>query len=201
MFSIRLCLLVSIILTSSLSCVSQRTATTPEGLSFEKPPYWFEGDIEARKASLNRFTFDSGDRAKLMANDKSSGIVAIFYRDDPKKTPGIIPTIQIILRPLGANVSFDQFKKAISDPKRMAALEEFIYLGDAATTEISGVRSVLLNATFKLRRDDRVYPIRSRTYAIPRANYFIQISMSDEDDKDWTEKEFTTFISSLKIAD
>ena len=201
MFHRRNYLFVFLILTLPLVGISQKTVETPEGLSFEKPSNWIEGNLETRTASIKRITFNKEDRARLLANEKSSGIVAILYREDPKVTPGIIPTIQVILRPKGANMSFDQFKKAMSDPKPMAALEEFTFVGDPSTIEISGVKTVVLNATFKLRRGERVYSIRSRTYAIPRLDYFIQISMSDEDDDGWTEKEFANFISSVQIVD
>lgn len=201
MFNLRSSLFVIVVLALPMSGISQRAAEAPDGLSFEKPPNWIEGSLETRTASISRFTFNKEDRARLLANEKSSGVVAVFYRDDPKVTPGIIPTIQVILRPKGAKMSFDQFRKAVLDPKIMAVLEEFTFLGDATTIEVSGVNAVQFNATFKVRRGEKAYAIRSRTYAIPRADYFIQISMSDEDDDGWTEKEFTNFISSVRIVD
>lgn len=200
MLKFRRTFLVFLFLASSTVGFSQRPAEVPEGFSFEKPTNWFEGDIAVRAANLKRFTFDRDDMAKLLANEKSSGIVAIFYKDDPKRTPGIIPTIQVILRPKSAKMSFDQFKGAVSNPKPFEAFEDFAFSGAATAIDISGVRSVMLNATFKLRREDRVYSIRSRTYAIPRTDYFIQISMSDEDDEGWTEEEFADFISSVRIS-
>ena len=192
--------LVFLFFAFSIVGFSQRPADAPEGFSFEKPTNWYEGDIAARAASLRRFTFDKNDMAKLLATERSSGIVAVLYRNDPKKTPGIIPTIQVILRPKSTKMTFDQFKGAVSNPKPFEALEDFTFLGAATSVDISGVRSVLLNSTFKLRRGDQVYSIRSRTYAIPRTDYFIQISMSDEDDEGWTEKEFNDFISSVRIV-
>lgn len=193
-------LFVFLILGSASGACSQKPAEIPSDLTFEKPPNWFEGDNELRTANLKKYEFSKANLAKLSANEKSSGVVAVFYRDNPKNTPGIIPTIQVILRPKSSTMNFDQFKKAVSNTAIFAALEDFSLSEDVAVVDVSGVKSVLMNATFKLRREATAFAIRTRTYAIPRSDYFIQISMSDENDGDWTEKEFSDFISTIQIV-
>jgi hypothetical protein len=193
-------LFVLTILVFSSGAFSQTTAEMPNDLTFEKPLGWFEADNNLRTSNLKKYGFSKSSLAKLSANDRSSGVVAVFYRDDPKKTQGIIPTIQVILRPKAATVSFDQFKKAIANPAIFASLEEFALAEDVKTIEVSSVKSVLMNATFRLRMGDELFQIKTRTYAIPREYYFIQISMSDENDAGWTEKEFSDFISTIQIV-
>lgn len=196
-----LLLIWTLFLCAGASAAQQIPAARANDLSFEKPSGWFEMNGEQRTANFKRFDFTKEELTKLMARESSTTIVAVFVRDDISKTAGITPTIQVVLRPIRGAPSFEQFKTALLRSQTAGTgLDNYTLLGEPETPDISGIRSVLLNSRFNLKHQSEEYVIRARTYAIMRDNYFIQISMSDEDDAGWTEKEFTQFINSVKIV-
>lgn len=195
-----LTILLSLIFISGFDCFSQTKETEPKGIVFERPSGWFALGDRERIANLKKFEFSKEQLSKLLADDRSSTVIAVFYRDDPSKTPGIIPTIQIIIRPKPGAPDFEQFKKSIvRSIANTDLLDEFSLIGEVETPVISNVRSVLLHGRFRLVHQSKSYTIKVRTVAIPRDDYFLQISMSDEDDEGWPEREFTQFIDSLKV--
>ena len=182
---------------TAVSCFSQ--AKFPS-ITFEKPANWIERTDFQRQENLQKYEFSDEQLTKQVEIDKTSRFLAVIYRDDPKKVAGIIPTIQVLIRPL-PNITFERFKTTVvSSLFEAGAVDNLKLVGDVETPTVSGVRSVMFNTTFDLKAENLIYTIRNRNYAIPRGKYFIQISMSDENDEDWTETEFSAFIESVKIG-
>ena len=189
-----------LVLFAFANCFSQSTRADASDLSFEMPTGWFEIGADERIANLKKYEFSREQLSRLLANEKKSEVIAVFYRDDPKTTPGIIPTIQITLRPKPRNMPFERFKNDLTNVDALGKmLDDFSLIGEVQSAEVSGIRSVLFEARFTLGHHAQKYTVKARTYAIPRDDHFIQISMSGEDNEDWTEQEFAKFIESFKL--
>lgn len=201
MKQLNLTLLLSFIFLFAFDCLSQISEAETKDITFEKPSGWFEMGSQERLANLKKFEFSKKQLNQLLANDKASSVIAVFYRDDPSKTPGIIPTIQVVIRPKPGAPTFEHFKNSIvRSIANTSLLEDFSLIGEVETPEISGIRSVLLHGRFKLVHQSKSYTIKARTFAIPRDDHFLQISMSGEENKGWPEREFTQFIESIRIS-
>ncbi len=184
----------------AFNCMAQVKAEAAKDVSFEMPTGWFEYDGEARLANLRKYELSKEKLDILLANEKATTVLAMFTKGDPTKTPGILLTIQVLLRPMRSEPTFDQFKHAfVRSLKNIGALENYTIIGEIGEKEVSGHRAVLTHSRFTLTHQSRPFEIKARTFAIPRKGHFIQISMSGIDNEDWADTEFTRFIESVQL--
>lgn len=178
---------------------AQIAASASTSIGFKKPEGWFESDQKARDQNIKKFDFFDEQLNSMFEREKSGRVLAVFLKHDPQRVEGIIPTIQVILRPKG-KMTFEQFSKSLAASITPEQLPNYKIIGEPKAQDVAAIVSVLFDSTFDLQYGDEVFGIRTRMYAIPRSTYFYQITMSDKDGDKWPEKEFTEFINSVKIV-
>lgn len=174
------------------------------GFSMVKPKDWLENkDISVLK-NLNRFDLKDDELKTLIESHENSLTLASYYKYHPSTRAGLIPTVNILLRP-NPNRDFESFFRAIaaSAASMKSVFNDFVFLEEPRMLELDGQRTIYFVCTFTMKATDgKPIKARSRNYAIPVGMTFYQLSFIDDSrnkDEDCTEL-FDVLQNSIRIA-
>lgn len=170
--------------------------------SIQEPRKWFIAGNKELNDNLKKIEMTEDELAKLLKTNNNSILLGAFYKYNPKTTSGLIPTIQINVRPnntkdfegfrLGLNNSAMSLKQYFSD---------FEFIENLKEIEVSNIKSLYFIGKFTLQtQDGQTMKVRSRTYAIPYKNYFFQINFTDGQTGEDCTKEFDELVKTIKIG-
>src|SRR5687768_665654 len=69
------------------------------GFSMQEPENWIVATNEELNKNLEKFDLTEENLSKILATGNGSIVLTAFYKYDAKKHAGLIPTIQIRIRP------------------------------------------------------------------------------------------------------
>lgn len=196
-------LFLIILLFSSINFVfgQEKFISNQYGFSMQVPTGWIETTKSALTDNIKKFELTDEALAKILKENNGSIVLAAWFKYDPKTKPGLIPTIQIRLRPK-PNVGFADFKRIViqSLQGKSKIFEGYEIVGEPKEIQISGVSSVFVTSKFDLKGPrEQVLKVRSRTYAIPRKNFFIQANFTDGYEGDDCSAEFDKLVETINI--
>lgn len=171
------------------------------GVKFKKPNGWLNPNEKAMIDNLKKIDANIENIPKILATHKGTVQLYIFHKEDPAKYPGIIPTINVLVRynPSNDFATFMKFIKKSSD-SASAVLHNWSVKKPLSEETISGKKVVSFSADFNLTTaDGNTHSIRNITYSIPFAESFIQVSMS-ESNPPKNEKLFLKFINAFEFT-
>ena len=151
------------------------------GVSFRGPRGWFTPQREAMIENIRKLDSSKEDVAAILATLRGSIQLATYLKHDQRGHAGMIPTINVIGRP-NPHTTFELFRDAIAAQSRAigSTLRNYQVTTPAAERDLAGQRGVSFVAEFDLARPGgENYRVSSTTYAIPRGEIFLQISMSE----------------------
>lgn len=183
-----------------ISCSSQTENKKIEGFKIPKPENWIDKSELSVKDNLFKYNLKDEEISKLLKSHNGSVPVVIYTKNDPSEYSGIIPTIQVLLRP---NNSKDiiSFKKMMEPSlKQMAdAFSNFEILSPLEIIEIDGFKALKFISQFDMPiNENETSTIRSWTYAIPSGTHFYQINFSDTESEN-SEKLYNELINQIKL--
>lgn len=187
---------------TAVAGICQEVSSTKFAFSMRQPKGWFQIKKDGLSKNLEKFDFTQAELDRMLKDQNTSVLVAAFTKYDPKTTPGVIPTIQIAVRP-NTTKDFRTFKAALirSIENLRKQFDEFELIGEPAEVEIGGIRSLLMHASFVMKAaDGRVFKVRSRTYSIPRTGSFFQLNFTDSPEVEDCTAEFDALIKTVKIG-
>ena len=82
-----------------ISCSSQTENKKIEGFKIPKPENWIDKSELSVKDNLFKYNLKDEEISKLLKSHNGSVPVGYLYKNDPSEYSGIIPTIQVLLRP------------------------------------------------------------------------------------------------------
>ena len=166
------------------TCVAQSTDIGITEIKVPLPKSWKnKSDLEVSK-NLFKFDFEEKDLQNMLAQHNSNIPVAIYMKYDPSEYAGIIPTIQVNLRP-NNTPNFDIFKAMMQQSMSQMGdyFKNFEVISPMQDIMVGGIKGVMFLAKFNLTNGVDVWTIRSWTYAVPVGDYFYQINFSDTADE------------------
>ena len=170
------------------SCIGQSGDGAITEMKVPVPKEWKNrSDVDISK-NLFKFDMEENDIEDLLVQHNSSIPIATYMKYNPEEYAGIIPTIQVNLRP-NNTPNFDIFKEMMQNSMSQMGdfFTNFEVLRPIQDTTIDGKKGIMFLAKFDLSNGVDVWRIRSWTYAIPVGDYFYQINFSDTADEDCEE--------------
>jgi len=170
-------------------------------LKIDRPDNWYDNSNIDIQANLERYEMKESQLKDLINSNRGSIPTHIYMKYNPAGYPGIIPTVQINLRP-NPNQEFKHFKMSMEHSvKQMSTiLTNFKVIDKLQEIEIDGFKAIYFQASFEMKLpNNSIEKIRSWTYAIPLDSYFYQINLSDLFEKDNCEKVYKTLVGSIEL--
>ena len=194
----RLYFIIVLISLLHISCSNNSTpkkATTIEkskeqidyfiSINLAKPEGWFvESEINLRD-NLERFDLEAHKVQELMRTNKGSIPVAIYTKYQRNNHEGIIPTINIVLRPnmYKTPVEFNMaMQQSIVEMGQL--MPNYKVIKDPHDVVIGKRKGIHFLASFDMKVGTEVTSLRSWNYGIPVGQHFYQINFSDIDGDD-----------------
>lgn len=196
---IRAILLVFTVFTTC-ELYSQQLGILPT-IKIDKPDRWYDNSNLDVLSNLDKYEMKESQLRNLINSNRGNVPSHVYMKYNPAEYPGIIPTVQINLRP-NPNKEFESFKKSMEQSvlQMGTILNNFEVINELKEVEIDDRRSIYFLASFDMKLSDgSINKIRSWTYAIPVGNYFYQINFSDLYEKDDCEKIYKKLIKSIEV--
>ena len=155
------------------------------GFQIEEPKKWFEATNQDLINNLSKFELSDKSHSKMLSDHNGSIMLISYYKYDPKKYDGLIPTIQINVRSKQNN-NFQEFKNDIINSSNgfKKHFPDFKFIVEPSELDINGTKSVYFIGEFTMKTQyGELLKVRSRTYAIPQKDYFFQLNFTDSSEK------------------
>ena len=172
------------------------------GFTIQPPKGWIQMDKEDFTENLNKIDFSDEALEKVLKDEKRRTLIASYIKSDPQTTPGLIPRFDVSVL-AKSPMEFAVFKSQISKSSMsLKTVFPDIVFDQTKEILISGVNSVFITARFTVKTaNGEILRVRSRVYAIPFKNYFIQVSLNDGQaaETDATT-EYEVMLKSIKLG-
>lgn len=198
-----------IFITLVLSLVSVNNGKAQEvfkqdkyGISIEKPAEWLEADNKQLLKNLEKFELDDQKLEKLIKDNNGSILLTSFYKYNPQTHAGLIPTIQLNVR-LNPTRNFEEFKSSMvqSANSFKQYFSDFRFETEPKVIEVDGIKSIYFVGNFTMNtQSGEPMKVRSRTYAIPKDDYFFQLNFTDGTVKEDSSELFDNLVKTVKIT-
>lgn len=168
----------------------------------DKPENWYSQSDETIYDNLSKFEFSDAELNKILKTHGGSVPLLIYTKYKPEDYEGIIPTIQINLRPNQTD-NFAEFKESIIQSAKQLKniFNNFEYIDEPHEIEIAGIKSIYFKSKFDLQlQNGEITNVRSWNYAIPTDDYFYQVNFSDAFEKDDSSEIYEELIKSIKFV-
>ena len=169
--------------------------------SMLKPMGWVERQNTELINNLKRYEIGSKTLNDLIKQHQKTVALASYYKYDTQTHAGLIPTVNVLVRQ-NQTQTFDNFMSMITQSangmKQM--FKDMEYIKKPEVLIIDGVKSVYFVNKFTMKlADGTSIKVRSRTYAIPRKEYFFQINFIDGSDSEDCNAEYDKLEKSIKL--
>ena len=171
------------------------------GISIEKPSKWLEADNKQLLENLEKFDLDKDRLQKFIKDNNGSVLLTSFYKYNPQTHSGLIPTIQLNVR-LNPTRNFEGFKSLIiqSANSFKQYFSDFKFETEPIVIKVDGVDSIYFVGTFTMKtQNGEPMKVRSRTYAIPKDEYFFQLNFTDGSVSEDNSALFDNLIKTVNI--
>jgi hypothetical protein len=169
-------------LTASFSFIQK----TPFNLSMQAPEKWIKNSNEEVWDNLFRFKHTEAELNKYISDHKGSALLLSYMKYNPANHAGLIPIIQFNLRNNSAK-KFSQFTTVMarSAETMKKYLHNFKYIDSAKVTTLANRECFYFSATFNMLTKNRdTLKSRSKTFAVPFGDKFLQINFTDGQSED-----------------
>ena len=167
-----------------------------------EPENWIVTNREELKKNLERLEVSDKTMAEMWRTAKGSILLTAYYKYDLKKKAGLIPKIQIDVRP-NPTENFQHFKSSITKSVTSFGnyFENYEFIQEPKEIVISGINSVFSISKFTIKSTDgQEMKVRARMYAIPYKSYFFQVNLVDGQSEEDNSKLFDELVKTIKIG-
>ena len=168
--------------------------------SMTPPSGWHGTTNQEIWDNLHKFKVTGVELNKYISDHKGSLLVVSYMKYKPSEHAGLIPVIQVNLR-LNDTKSFSQFVSVMtkSADNMKNYLNDFQYVDNAKTITLAGRQAFYFSAKFNmLTKNSDTIKARSRTYAVPIGDKFLQINFTDGPNEDCS-KLFDSLVKTIKF--
>lgn len=170
------------------------------GFSIDIPNKWIKVSNDEIIENLNKYDFTDEQLDELLKANNADVSLGAFTKYDPKKVAGIIPTIKIRTQnnPTKNNKDFLRFVQ-LSAESGIKALDNFKIVDAPKSVIISEKQVVKFSVQFTLKNAGKEYEIISKSYYIPKNNYFISLNFIEQIGKEDNSELFEELVKSIKL--
>ena len=190
-----------------LLCVATHTSAQDRlefkqlGFAIDAPKDWFKAQEDGLEQNLSKHDLTYEQRAAIIESLNAASKLVTYYKYDLKKTEGIIPTINIVIRVTNAK-SFLGFKthidKSINEMKKL--LQNF-EASEPKVLEIDNSKlwTISTNYDYKNAKGTTV-KINTKVIYIYKGEYYITINFIEDKGKEDNSELFEATIKSIKLT-
>ncbi|MGV3461529.1 MAG: hypothetical protein ACO1N9_13860 [Flavobacterium sp.] len=155
------------------------------GFSIQPPEGWYEADKKEMLENLDKFELTDEFREQALKDLSKDNRRLTYYKYDPLKTRGIIPTITLLFKPVKIKTAeaFRQTIEAIE--KRYPEMLKNYKTVSVVSTTVGGQRAIRVISTYNLNdpTGDEVLLSAIAIY-IYRGTYFIKSTLVEQINKE-----------------
>jgi hypothetical protein len=126
-----------------------------------------------------------------------------YHKYDVDSVVGFIPTIKITVR-LNPAKNFDEFKNIMiaSTDRLKSTLDNFEYLDRITNVKLSNHNCIYYSSRYSITpASSEKFIVRTKSYNIPRGNYFVSITFMDNESSEDCSSLFNEIIKTISITD
>ncbi len=107
------------------------------GVTFQKPDSWFEPHSSIVVENIRKLDKDKEKISEILSTSNESMYVGSYYKHDPSKVAGVIPTINVLIRK-SPHYDFSSFRELIELTNQSAStvFNNFSSVQDVTETTI-----------------------------------------------------------------
>lgn len=164
---------------------------TNDSLNFTywTPQTWFSGDKNFQKDNLNNYKFSKKQIDQLVNEVNASTILGIYYKYDPQRHYGLVPTMKFYIRQ-NYSTDFDKFFLSIKNEIEgvKSQVINFKYVVSPTTKLINNRKSFYATSTYNLNvQTGEVASVRTTFVCIPLGKKFLYVTLMDNEKEDCTD--------------
>lgn len=194
---------ILLILTSTILVCGQKTFENKKfGFSMQEPKGWIVTTNDELRKNLEKFDLTEDKLAEIIKNSKTSIMLAAYYKYEPSSKTGIIPKIQVDVRP-NPTKDFQHFKTSLTQftTNLKKYFTDYELIQEPQEVVVSGVKSVAFVGKFTMKaQSGQQLKVRARVYAIPYKSYFFQVNFVDGQVEEDNSKLFDGLVKTIKIG-
>ncbi len=173
------------------------------GIKIQEPTNWVLASNEDQIKNITKFKLTEEQLLKLIKDNKGIISLRTYYKYNIDSVSGLIPTIKINVRtnPTG---NFTEFKKIMitSTDNIKTFVDDFKFIDNFTDIKLSEKDCLYYSCSYSLKRKDAdKINVRMKNYMIPKGQYFISISLMDNQTDDDCSKLYDELISSLQLEE
>ena len=190
--------LVILIFSLSFSCLGQTTDSL--SISYWTPKSWFSGDKKLLRSNIDNYKFTPDQINELVNDIKTSTVLGIYYKYDPKVFHGLVPTMKFYLKQ-NQSENFDDFFLALKNGIESAKplVTDFKYIDNPTTIQIGERKAFYASSTYILKVQTGETPIvRTKFIGIPFGRKYLYVTLIDDEKEDCADL-YKEVIEKIKI--
>jgi hypothetical protein len=171
------------------------------GFYIKQPENWFSATEFDIIENVDRFDMSKKQINDLIKSNRGSVLILAYTKYDPAEYVGLIPTVQVNLRPNPRN-SFEKFKMDIVESAEQLKTQftNYVITEKLTEIEIDKIKSLYFKSEFELTIGEEVSKVKSWNYVIPVNDFFYQINFSDGFNNEDCSDLFEELITTVKVA-
>lgn len=180
--------------------VPQRLENGTFGISLVRPSGWQSQSLQAVLENRQRVQLSDAELQEAMRKAATAPLFA--FTRHPEPFPGINPSIQVTLRPVGPFAGASPtaiLKAAVSGLQK--GFVDFVVETAISDIQVSGLAAAHMRAKYTLRTDNgSEFKVLARLWVVPRGAFMFVIGMSGpQEGPDVSEAEFANTLASIRI--
>ena len=154
------------------------------GIKMSKPETWIAATNTNLQNNLNKMMkFNDEELQEILNSNKGIITLSSYYKYKIDSVSGLIPTIKVTIR-ANPTTNMSDFKQVMNESTNRVKtiVENFEFIENFKEVNISGFPSLYYSCRYSLTlaNGDNM-SIRNRYYMIPKGEYFISISLLDNE--------------------
>jgi hypothetical protein len=194
-FTVLLCLL-------AMTCFCQEHLELKQfGFAMDAPAGWFKSQDEELVGNIEKFDLNNAQQDNMLKSLDAATKFIAYHKYDPKKTRGIIPTINVSIRATNLK-SFDKFKLYINkEGEELSKVLENFTTTPPEVVVVNGTKIWFTTATYnlKINASDTV-KLYTRMLYIYKSSYYISVNFIEEVGKEDNTALFDEVQKSIKVT-
>ncbi|KOS06793.1 hypothetical protein AM493_12740 [Flavobacterium akiainvivens] len=171
------------------------------GFSVQPPADWFVTELGGARENLDKFDLSEEQRASILKDYATVSGFAAFYKYDPKKYAGIIPTVNVVVKPL-KNATYEGFKKLLESAEaQYSKVLENYKTGSIKPLTFPGGKAWEMQSTydFKNPAGEKVF-LKSRATFFYCDTYYINLNYIEEVGKEDNTAVYDAMLKTVVIT-
>lgn len=172
------------------------------GIKISKPLGWNTATNADLQNNLDRISFNEEELQKVINSNKGVLTLVSYFKYNLDSVIGLIPTIKVTIR-INPTSSMEEFKQVMvaSTDRMKKVLKNFEFIENFIEVSVSGFQALYYNSRYSLLlADGDIINVRNRYYMIPKGDFFITVSLMDNETNEDCTKVMNTFMKDLQLT-